>query len=303
MLSLWCCVARQVQLHYSGFQSGKQNKAQLPHCTLHAADSRAHHKALATPAGYNSHSNQLKCIFTIPKPTGSETFRASSTTGISWPLIWIFLFISPESLNGLKTRILVRGQLFSVKEMEKDLQSSLCCCCVQNIDILSKYSSAGQLFFFWWNSLKCLSETYGKEFQWMAKQNKKFLKNHCVGKILYELNLKWCQNWILQAIRWKSFNRRMSTCCAAKLFVFRFEGLHKAAQVHSCFHNMMRTNCILLVCHFVFLRSLTVSFVGVTFVSRMLVWRFLSCSYFICRRANTIAIGSYLSSRSGVNKD
>lgn len=85
--------------------------------------------------------------------------------------------------------------------------------------------------------------------------------------------------------------------------VFRFEGLHKVAQVHSCFHNMMRTNCILLVCHFVFLRSLTVSFVGVIFVSWMLVWRLLSCSYFIFRCANTITTGSYLSTRSGVNKD
>lgn len=78
-----------------------------------------------------------------------------------------------------------------------------------------------------------------------AKTNKK--KQHCKGKILYELNLKWRQNWILLAIRWQSFNRGMSTCCAGKLFVFRFEGLHKVAQVHSCFHNMMCTNCILLV--------------------------------------------------------
>lgn len=35
-----CCCAgrRQVRLLYSGLQTGKQNKAQLPHCGVHAGD-------------------------------------------------------------------------------------------------------------------------------------------------------------------------------------------------------------------------------------------------------------------------
>lgn len=59
LFKVWCCVARrQVQLHYSGFQSGKQNKAQLSYCTVHAADSRALHNALATPAGHTAFNRQ-----------------------------------------------------------------------------------------------------------------------------------------------------------------------------------------------------------------------------------------------------